>query len=215
MIRNVSVVMRWACPGDIERRPALCHTWPRPAHTHGPGSGSRYLTFPTRASSQWVRGLGGGPGLTSPHITLRSQIATRRVTSGGNPSILCSLSANWNFVMKISDPYFLFVTVSHWKSYKLSLYTIIQQILWTLFLQCVHYPHVKKVEVTFSELVIGHGGLSDPEDEEEVGARGPSGWSHREGAGRDHHRVQELRDWTEGGHHPAQGCLLYLTLCFG
>ena len=56
-----------------------------------------------------------------------------------------------------------------------------------------------------------HGGLADtnPEAEEEVAPGGRGGRADREGAGRDHHRVQELRDRAEGGHHTAQGCLLH------
>ena len=70
------------------------------------------------------------------------------------------------------------------------------------------FPRVKKLEVSVSVLAGCHGGLSD-EAEEEVSAGGRGGRADGEGAGCDHHRVQELRDGAKRGNHPAQGCLLY------
>ena len=99
IIVTKGITVMWAWPGDIESE-AECHTWPGlvtgDTHGAGSGSGSRYLTFPTRASSQWVRGLGGGPGL-SPHITLNTQIADRNQT-GNIGGISGKLEfSNWIF----------------------------------------------------------------------------------------------------------------------
>ena len=68
--------VRWACPGDIERGSMSHLHCSGDTHT-GPGSGSRYLTFPTRASSQWAGGWAGARASSVLTSTSDTQIADR------------------------------------------------------------------------------------------------------------------------------------------
>ena len=86
--------MRWACSGDIERGSMSHLHCSGDTHT-GPGSGSRYLTFPTRASSQWAGGWAGARASSVLTSTSDTQI-TDRYQAENIRGKLYFVSSVWN-----------------------------------------------------------------------------------------------------------------------
>ena len=114
---------------------------------------------------------GGGPGL-SPHTQIadRNQTGNIRIVYSQRKLKICS--EIFRPILFIRDHISLRIIQIEFIPNHL---TDFVDSFPLVSVQCAHCSHVKKVEITFSVLVSGHGGLSDTEDEEEVGARGRGG----------------------------------------